>query len=996
MKKKFCRPAGIAFAFLLSGVYTTVQAQSRTVTGTVNDGNKPISGVTVSQEGSSQLTTTSSTGTFSLLISGQNPVLVFRHPEYGERKIVADRNTSFVVSLTEKVNTIQEVVLNAGYYDVKARESTGSIAKVTAKDIENQPVNNVLSAVQGRMAGVSITQNSGTPGGGFDVQIRGRNSLRNEGNVPLYIVDGVPIPNGNNYKSGTAGAILPLSEINPLNFLNPNDIESIEVLKDADATAIYGSRGANGVILISTKKGKSGKTQIQLNTSYGIADADRLPKMMNTEQYTALRKQAYANDGIVQYPTDAYDINGIWNPGRFTDWQKYFVGGRAEQTSTQAAISGGSALTQFSLSAGHDEQTTVFPDAYRYKRNSLGLTLSHRSEYHRFRLNFSSYYTGQNNFLPPTDFSRVYQTLAPNAPSLFTPSGTLNWENSTFGNPLGEASQIYKSVSDHSVNNITVAGEVAKGITLQMNAGYTYSNTDEKRIYPKTFYNPALNFGSERSALRIADIKQASWIIEPQVNFARKWSKHELNALVGASFQHQEESAEMLYGYNFPSDELISNIGSAATVTVERFGHNEYRYSSLYGRLNYQYNNRYILNVTGRRDASSRFGPNRRLANFGAVGAAWLFSEENFLKDNHVISFGKIRASYGTVGSDLIGNYQFYDTYSTTGNSYDGMPGLNPSRLFNPDFSWETTIKKEAAVETRFFKNRINATVAWFSNRSSNQLVGIPLPATTGFSSMQGNLNARVRNSGWEFSLESKNIRSKSVTWETSANLTIPKNELLSFPDLAGSTYANTYVIGHSTSVKKLYHYLGVDPVTGIYRFEDVNGDGRYDINDRTVLKDLVTHWYGGLLNSFTYKSFTLQVLVQAASQTQANMLASMGNLGSMNNLPVEFLDYWTPENPNAQYQKPTSGATPAVVVAGANFRLSDAGVSDSFFIRLKNVALHYKLSDDLLPGLKGSVYFQGQNLGTVTNYKGLDPEMSLAGFTPPLRVISFGINLQY
>jgi len=326
---------------------------------------------------------------------------------------------------------------------------------------------------------------------------------------------------------------------------------------------------------------------------------------------------------------------------------------------------------------------------------------------------------------------------------------------------LGEASQIYTSASDHSVNNITVSGKVSKAFTIQLNGGFTYSNSAEKRIYPRTFYNPALKFGSEKSALRTADIKLSSWLVEPQINFDRQWGKHEVKALVGSSFQQQDESTKMLYAYNFPSDDLISNIGSAAFVTVEQSGRNEYRYASLYGRLNYQFNSRYILNLTARQDASSRFGTNKRLASFGAIGAAWLFSEENFLKDSRIISFGKIRGSYGTVGSDLIGNYQFYDTYSTTGTSYDGISALSPLRLFNPDFSWETTVKKELAIETGFLNNRINTIIAWFSNTSSNQLVGIPLPTITGFGSMQGNLNAKVQNSGWEFSLESKILNGK-------------------------------------------------------------------------------------------------------------------------------------------------------------------------------------------------------------------------------------------
>jgi TonB-dependent SusC/RagA subfamily outer membrane receptor len=331
MKNSYYNIGGIFFGLMFTTVSMSIKAQTRTISGTVTASDKPLSGVVISQEGSDHVTATTEKGTYTLQVTAENPILLFRHPDYAEEKFNLTNQTVVNISLEQKVKGIEEVILNAGYYKVKDKERTGSIAKVSAKDIENQPVNNVLSALQGRMPGVSITQNSSVPGGGFDVQIRGRNSLRSyattgyDGNKPLYIIDGVPLPQINDFNTGMSGSILPYSETNPLNSLNPDDIESLEVLKDADATAIYGSKGANGVILITTKKGKKERTEVNLRTSYGLGQMTNLPKMMNLEQYTAMRKLAFANDGAA-VPSNAYDINGVWNPTKYTDWQKYFVG----------------------------------------------------------------------------------------------------------------------------------------------------------------------------------------------------------------------------------------------------------------------------------------------------------------------------------------------------------------------------------------------------------------------------------------------------------------------------------------------------------------------------------------------------------------------------------------------------------------------------------------------------------------------------------------------
>src|SRR5690606_30826930 len=355
--------------------------------------------------------------------------LVFSYLGYKTVEIAITDSTVIDVVLEQDVNQIDEIVINAGYYSVKDRERTGSISRVTAKDIEKQPVNNPLEALQGRMTGVDIVQTSGVAGSGFEVKIRGQNSIM-AGNNPLYIIDGVPYDSQSLGSRNSSGTIIPGGNISPLNAINPAAIESIEVLKDADATAIYGSRGANGVVLITTKKGKQGKTNFTIGSSTGIANITRKMDLLNTEQYLEMRREAFVNDGITTYPATAYDVNGTWDQNRYTDWQKVLMGGTANTHQVQASVSGGSESTQFLLSGMYQNETTVFPGNFNYDRITVNSNIHHSSTNNRFHLNFSAGYAIEDNFLPGTDLTSDAYRLSPNAPALYDDDGKLNWENS--------------------------------------------------------------------------------------------------------------------------------------------------------------------------------------------------------------------------------------------------------------------------------------------------------------------------------------------------------------------------------------------------------------------------------------------------------------------------------------------------------------------------------------------------------------------------------------
>ncbi|PIF34529.1 TonB-linked SusC/RagA family outer membrane protein [Flavobacterium sp. 9] len=965
--------------------------QQSQVQGTITDGSSPLPGVTVSLRGKSSSGVISDfNGQYSISASPSDTLVISFIgcktaiiPIRGRKKID--------IQLVYDTTVLQEVRVNAGYYSVKESERTGNIARITSKDIESQPVSNVLATMQGRMAGVNIIQSTGVPGGGFDIKIRGQNSIRTDANAPLYLIDGVPYasdPIGYNQTS----TVYPTTT-SPLNSINPDNIESIEVLKDADATAIYGSRGANGVVLITTKKGKAGKTAFTVNASTGVGNVTKFMKLMNTEQYLAMRKQAFINDGVAYNPWD-YDVNGTWDQNRYTDWQKELIGGTSRITDLQAGLSGGSETTQFLLSGNYHTQSSVFPGDFLYKKGGSQINLNHRSQDSRFRLTFSAGYTSQNNDQPAFDLTYDARSLAPNAPALYDEQGNLNWENGTWDNPLRNLNAKFESKTNDLIANSVLSYELSPGLVIKSSFGYTDLSTVETRTSPSTIYNPAYNISSASSILYVNNTDRSSWSIEPQISWEKQLGRGKLDLLAGTTFQNQNTTRLYQSGTGFSSNSLIYNLASANYIKVLLNDETLYKYQAFFGRINYNFDKRYIINLAGRRDGSSRFGPGNQFATFGAVGAAWLFSNENFLKNSSWLSFVKLRSSYGTTGSDQIGDYQFFNTYSTTGVNYDGIIGLEPTRLYNPDFGWETNKKLEAALELGFFKDRIFTTASWYQNRSSNQLVGVPLPGTTGFTVLQSNLNAVVQNRGLELTLRTSNFSREQFSWTTSFNLTFAKNKLLSFPGLESSPYSQKYRIGAPLNMQLVYEYKGINPETGVYEFEDLNKDGKITFpEDRQKVVDLNPEYYGGLQNQFRFKNWNLDFLFQFVKQK--NRINSMGYAGQMSNQSTLLTDSWQTTGDNATYQLYTTGNNSEAVTADYLYERSDAAITDASFIRLKNISLTYQLPLQL-NAVQCKLMLQGQNILTFTRYKYGDPEFTSSGYLPPLKVVTAGIQLTF
>lgn len=982
------------------------------VTGKVTDEDgTPLPGVTVRISGTNNGTATNFDGDYTLVVPSNTTVLVFTSIGFATKEIVVDDQTTIDVTMQEAVNELDEVILNAGYYNVKKREATGSIAKVEAKTIAQQPVTNPLAALQGRMAGINIVQTGGVPGSPIEVQIRGRNSIRPDGNQPLYLVDGMPFSSESVGSSFVSGQTLPISVsengVSALNSINPSDIESIEVLKDADATAIYGSRGANGVVLITTKKGKAGKTQLDVNLYSGMSTVTRNLDVLNTEQYLEMRREAFVNDGVTDLTTlPSFRTNDllVWDQNRFTDWQKELIGGTAYTTNIQTSVSGGSANTQFLLSGGYHRETTVFPGGFDYGKISGHTRLNHRSNNDKFKLSFSASYVDDKNNLLREELTRNANFLAPNAPALRDEEGNLNFENSTFNtNPLTKLEGEYLAKSRNLIANALLEYELARGLTFRTNLGFNTIRIKESITNPSTRLNPELllRFGlgsKELSFFTSNNTSRESWIVEPQIDWNIAFGKGKISLLAGATFQEQTSDRFVAQGIGFPDNSLITNLAAAITLRILESGDTEYRYNAFFGRINYNWDGKYILNLTGRRDGSSRFGPGKQFANFGAVGAAWLFSNEEFLRDGAFLSYGKLRGSYGTTGSDQFPDYQFLDTYSLGNTDYEGTIGLRPTQLFNPNLAWEINKKLEFALELGFWKDRILLNAAYYRNRSSNQLIGIPLSDLTGFPSIQGNLDATVENTGLELELNTVNFRKGEFHWQTGFNITIPKNELIAFPDLEGSTFANQLVIGEPLNILKLYESTGVNPQTGIYGFTDFNGDEAISaVDDRQLIQSLDPEFYGGLNNSFSYKGLELDVFFQFVKQTGPNYL-SFGILpGTANNMSSAlFEDRWQALGDVASFQRFSTGLDRDALIASNNNNLSDAAYTDASFVRLKNISLSYQLSEKWIKGFKARIYMQGQNLWTITDYFGLDPENQSLTNLPLLKTFTLGAQFTF
>jgi len=957
----------------------------------VDEKGNPLPGVNVHFKGLAGSVSANEAGRFSLQPVPNASTIIFTYLGFKTLELNLDQVLQLEeIVLASDLGLLDEVTV-IGYGTTTKRLSTGATAGISSADIAAQPINNPLSALQGRVAGLEVSSTNGLTASGFTVRIRGVNSV-GSANDPLYIIDGVPFFS----EPLNQGAINAANGLqSPLASINPADIERIDVLKDADATSIYGSRGANGVILITTKKGKAGKTQTTFDFYTGVGKASNKVDMLTTPQYLTLRREAFANDGMEPGAGTTPDISE-WDQQATTNWQDLLMGRTAKTSEAKMSINGGNENTTFLMSGTYRHESSVLPGDNSYNKGSTRLSLDHTSSDRKFNASGSISYTGDVNNMIATDLTQYYN-LPPNMP-IYNEDGSYFWYGN-IQNPIAYLDRSSENKTKNLIANGTLRYTPLQNLNVKANFGYTDTRLSQVQVLPASSFNPV----NATNAFALYNNTTAnSYVIEPQVDYTITQGKGQLQLLAGGTWQQSIRELTFLQGDDYATDAQLSNIQAAASLTTRNYVYRKYKYQAVFARANYSWNNKYVLNATFRRDGSSRFGPNKRFGNFGAVGAAWVFSEESYVKDHlPALSFGKLRGSYGTTGNDQIGDYQYLDSWDYVNYPYGGITGLRPARVYNPDYSWESNKKLEFGLELGFFGDRISLTTDFYRNRSGNQLLDFVLSPQAGFEGYITNLPALVQNKGWEFQLNTVNIHQERFNWTSSLNLTLPSNKLLEYPGLIGSAAESIYAVGYPLSVTKGYRFTSVDPNSGLAQYADLNGDGAITagVDDQYVLGSDIPKFYGGFQNSLRYRNWELDVLLQFVKQEGPLLnfgYSASQSMGIMANFDTSVLERW--QQAGQQTELPRASATAsneAYTDYNARYRLSSALWGDASFVRLKNVALRYNLTQALqrLKLQNAVIYLQGNNLFTITGYKGFDPETQGMAM-PPLRLYTIGLQI--
>jgi TonB-linked SusC/RagA family outer membrane protein len=954
------------------------------VNGTVVDEltGEPLEYATIRIRGTNKGTTTDQTGNF-LVRASYNDTLIVSYVGHVTQTIPLYITYPFIIQVGIRLKAqqlfLQQLTVNTGYYKVQNEELPGNISTTTSEQISRNPVSNPLQALQARMPGVFIEQLSGIPGSGFRVRIRGRNSLRDDGNNPLYIVDGVPFPDQSISSPAVGGGIVPFSS--PLSMIPLSTIDRIDVLKDADATAIYGSRGANGIILITTKQASEQPTYVQGNFHFGFSQVSKHMDLLDNKQWVEMRKEAFQNDNVTPSIANAPDIL-LWDTTHNTNWQKELLGGTAPIATADITVSSGEGLTKFLATISMCKEGTVFPGSFFYQRAGGLLNITHHSKNGKFKSIVTINYSKDNSKLPIIDLSRQALSLSPVAPPMVV-DNELNWGNG-WVNPLAVIRKTYETQTTNSNTAATLQYDLYHGITLKTRIGYVSLGRDEMALNTVNSYSPQEISegvtGSNWSAHHVID----TWITEPQIEYERIIANGKLELLMGLTFNQTNERGLTTFGYGYTEDALIRNIGSAPFQESFDPIASIYKYSAGFGRLNYTWRKKYILNLTGRRDGSTRFGPGNQFANFGAIGAAWILSQEPFIDHLPVVSFAKLRATFGTTGSDQIGDYGFYQTYSTGAFAYQGSTFV-PNRLANPSYSWEESNKFEGGLVLGIFDNRIQVDLSWYRNQTSSQLTGLNLPGTTGFQTMQYNMPIAVRNTGIELLLSTVQIDRSDLKWKTSLNLTYPRNKLVRYDNLAGSNDAKKYAIGFPIDLIKR-QATSIDPETGGFLLSD------------EILRPRGVRYYGGIDNVIRFRNFELSVLLQFVKQIKNSYSYYLPAPGLRDsNQPVDVMKRWQSEGDIDVGHKFTQN--PLTVLAyydGVNE--GDVAYTDASYMRLKNLSLSYSIQSKLLQKIAIAnvrLSIQAQNVFTITDYFS-DPESADPSVLPPLRTVTAGMSITF
>jgi TonB-dependent starch-binding outer membrane protein SusC len=1009
--KQFGRYWGLCL--LLLGVVHSALAQ-RVITGkvtSVTDGSA-LPGVNVVVKGSPTGTSTDANGDYSLSVPTGTVTLTFSFIGLQSQDITIGAGRSVVnVEMAESATELNQVVVT-GYNQTQRKDIIGSITSIKSDKFKDIPVAGIDQALQGQASGVQITQSSGTPGGGISVRIRGNTSI-SASNRPLFIVDGVPI-----YDGPVSGRSFGGQQDNAISIINPNDIESIEVLKDASAKAIYGSRGANGVVIITTKRGRNNKTSITADVQRGITDIVRRPQLLNATQLLELQREAVTNAG--QNPDKQGLIEGVTD-GINTDWVDAILRqGVLQQYQISAA--GGNDRTRFYMSGNvRDEEGVQINN--RFTRYSGALNLDHKAS---AKLNVGANINmalSRNDRVKGDNFlDGVYSGAIKSLPyySPYNEQGEIYGPNSSGYagfpnfNPVGQALlPRFTTYGLKIIAGVNADYEIIRNLRFRTKFSMDYNNSEEDQYEPSgTAIGGFLSsVGGKGYGVYITNTAYTLINSNVLTYYLSLNDNHHFNVLLGNEIIHTVGRSSSVTGRLFPSDDF-TYINSAGVVDAGGSGFGQNGLVSFFGEVKYDFKDKYLLGLTSRYDGSSRFGQNRRFGLFPSVSAGWRVSQEEFMKSLPFISDLKLRGSYGFTGNERIGSFQFLGTWASV--TYNGATGVGPANLSNPNLQWERTREANIGFDASFWDGRLTLVADAYSNLTDNLLFAEPIALTTGFGSIQGNIG-KISNRGLELTVSTVNV-DRAVRWSTDLNLTrnINQVEALANQDTLFRGYSangvgatNAILEGSPLGTFWGLKFLGVDPATGNAMYEDANGDGRISPEDGQVIGTAQPQFFGGFTNRVAYRGFDLSVFFQFMYGNKILNFTNttLVNTGAdiENNQSAIALRRWKKEGDITDVPRYQLGNT------YNNFH-SSRFLEDGSYLRLKNLSFGYNLptkwaSHVKLAGVR--VFASATNLWTLTAYSGADPEVStLDGSTsaqgidfftlPQVKTMLLGITVKF
>lgn len=999
---------------------TAVYAQDRTVTGKVlsSEDGTTLPGVSVVVKGTTIGTQTDLDGNYSITIPSGATTIVFTSLGYLSQEVVVGTRTQITVRLSLDVKSLGEVVL-VGYGTQLKREITGSQTNVSAKDIENSPILNTAQALRGRATGVQVVQNSGTPGSNMSVRVRGVGSL-SAGNQPLYVVDGVPISTGSFSQIGFGG-----QTTDALSDLNTNDIESIEVLKDAAATAIYGSRASNGVVLITTKRGANQATKISFNTYYGLQNPIKTIPVLTGQQYIELQNEAANNrfGGTANYTT----ISGLSsNPADYpsTNWQD-LIFREAPTQNYDLSFSGGNDRTIFYVSGTYLNQKGIVLGS-GFERFSARFNVDNKvSDKFRVGANATASRSKNTRINNDNNIFGVVSTavlLGSHIPA-FNANGTYGRDPlASIENPIAAALEpTNNAFTNRFLSSLYAEYSFNSNLKFRTSVGVDFVAFKENRFSPTTT-NAGAGVGGSGIEAFSSDI---TLINENTLTFAKRFgTKHDFSALGGFSIQETKFESIFASAEGFPGNS-IKRLSAGSVKTNATSSGSSNGLIGYLARINYTYNGKYIFQASVRTDASSRFGANNRYATFPAGSIGWRVSEESFLKNSKTISDLKLRASYGLTGNQSFGNFASL-SLTGAGANYQGQAGLAPAQLGNPDLTWEKGEQLNIGLDLGLFNNRLTVTVDAYDRLTKDLLFSRPLVGSSGFLSVAQNIGS-IQNKGLEFGISSVNFDKSDFKWTTNFNISFVENKI---KELSGTPFASGFAswvqegftLGSFRGFKTdgifqdqaSINALNATAPGGVYqssltrpgdiKFQDLNGDGVITTADQTILGNAQPKFYGGITNNLSFKGLDLSFFFQYSyGNLIYNNTRAFGE--GMNSIFGQFattLNRWTPTNTNTDMPRAVFGDP------NNNRRTSDRFLEDGSYIRLKDVTLSYTFESNVIKNLGFKslrVFVGGNNLWTGTKYQGFDPEVSTFSETntapgtdfltyPQSKTVTFGLNL--